>query len=292
MSDGQPNPYPNDISAEKAVLRAILMSTEAITDVVEILTEHDFYRPAHALIYQSALTLYGNGENPNPITVAANLSKNDQLHAAGGMDYVTALATSSTGKGWRREAERVQALSVLRRTKEAAAHVENLATEGNPDDIDRIADIAQAEILAATVRRRTGLPPTYSLGEIMEDVLDEVEAIGSKNHDHVPGLPTGFTDLDSLTGGGLRPGQLIVLAARPAMGSSTLSLDLLRTTCIKNGVPAALFTWEQSRQEIAMRITAAESRVGLHHLRAGTLNDDWTRMARRMPDISAAPLYI
>jgi replicative DNA helicase len=120
----------------------------------------------------------------------------------------------------------------------------------------------------------------------MEGLLDDLEA-GRQT-----GLPTGFTDLDSLTGG-LHPGQLIVLAARPAMGKTTLALDLLRATSIKHGLPAALFTLELERLDISRRILSAEARVALHHMRAGTLtDDDWTRLARRMPDVSAAPLFI
>jgi replicative DNA helicase len=199
------------------------------------------------------------------------------------------LTTRGTGGGWQRAAERVQALAILRRTKEAAAHVESLASESAPEDIDRLADIAQAEILAATVRRRGGLPPAYSVGEIMEDALDELEAsVG----DGPAGIRTGFVDVDSLTGG-LQPGQLIVIAARPAMGTSTLALDFLRTAAITNQIPAALFTYESGREEIAKRILAAEARVPLHHMRSGTMSDEnWVRLARRCPDIAKSPLYI
>lgn len=102
------------------------------------------------------------------------------------------------------------------------------------------------------------------------------------------GLQTGFTDLDALTGG-LQPGHLIVVASRPAMGKSTLALDFLRSVSIKNNIPSVLFTLESGGNEVAMRIVAAEARVPLHHLRGGQLaEDDWTRMARRMPDVSAA----
>lgn len=281
---------PHDIDAEKTVLRGLLLSPHALTDVVEILLTHDFYRPAHSLIYDTVLEVYADGQTPDLESVSAMLTTRGRTKEVGGESYLASLTKRGAGKGWKQAAERVRALSVLRRTKEAAAHVENLAAEGSPEDVDRIADIAQAEMLAATVRRRTGLPPTYSLGEIMEDVLDEVEAVGSGHG--FAGLGTGFTDLDQLTGG-FYPGHLIVIAARPAMGTSTLAVDLLRTTTVKNQIPGALFTLEASRAEVGMRILAAEARIPLHHMRAGTLDDEyWTRMARRMPDISAAPLYI
>lgn len=288
-SEDSPVPLPSDIGAEKTVLRAVLLSADALAEVVEIVQVHDFYRPAHALIYETALRIYADGGTPDPAKVAAALTADHTLDAAGGEAYLNTLVTPGSDQRWRRAGERVQALSILRRTKEAAAHVESLATEGRPEDIDRIADTAQAEILAATVRRN-GLPPAYSVGEIMEDALDEIEAA---DHGRGPaGIPTGFNDLDTLTGG-LRPGHLIVVAARPAMGTSTLVLDLLRAAAIKNQVPAALLTYESARREVGARIIAAESRVALHRMRSGTLkSEDWTRIARRMPDISKSPLYV
>jgi replicative DNA helicase len=106
------------------------------------------------------------------------------------------------------------------------------------------------------------------------------------------GVPTGFTDLDSLTNG-LHPGQMIVIAARPAMGKSTLALDFARACSINNGMPSVIFSLEMGRNEIAMRLLSAEARVALHHMRSGSMtDDDWTRLARRMPDVSAAPLFI
>ncbi|MEW2308929.1 replicative DNA helicase [Streptomyces sp. NPDC006864] len=283
-TDGVP---PHSLDAEKAVLRAMLSSPDAVADIVEVLYEADFYRPAHGLIYTTILDLYARDQTHDQVAVAAQLAKQEQLEQVGGSNYLKAVASGLAGRSatWLKQAERVQALAVLRRTKEAAVYIEDLATGGGEDDVDRIADTAQAEIFAATARRRTGLPPSYALGDIMEGLLDDIDTGGH-------GLATGFTHLDSLTGG-LHPGQLIVIAARPAMGKSTLALDFLRTTSIKHGLPAALFTLELERLDISRRILSAEARIALHHMRTGTLtDDDWTRLARRMPDVSAAPLFI
>ncbi|MFB8020759.1 replicative DNA helicase [Streptomyces rubiginosohelvolus] len=288
---GAPTPPPSDVAAEKTVLRAVLMSVDALADIVEVLQPHDFYRPAHTLIYETALRIYADGGRPDLARVSSELGAAGELEAAGGELYLHALTTRGSGQGWTRAADQVRALAFLRRTKEAAAHVESLASEGTVDDIDRIADIAQAEMLAATVSPTEGLPPAYSLGEVMEETLDEVEAVGNSNGTPT-GILTGFTDLDLLTGG-LRPGHLTVLAARPAMGTSMLALNFLRHAAITQNIPAALFTYESDRTEVGQRILAAEARVALHHMRAGTMtDDDWTRLARRMPDVSAAPLYI
>ena len=125
----------------------------------------------------------------------------------------------------------------------------------------------------------------------MEGTLDEIEAIGSRGGEMV-GVPTGFADLDELTNG-LHPGQMIVVAARPAVGKSTLGLDVARSAAIKNNMATCIFSLEMSRNEITMRLLSAEARVPLHHMRSGKLtDDDWTRLARRMGEVSNAPLFI
>jgi replicative DNA helicase len=284
---------PHDLAAEKAVLRAMLRSPEAVVDVVDILTEHDFYRPSHALIYTAALAVYSREEDPDPINVGAELAKQDQLAAVGGTLYLHNLAGEPAPPGsWTANAERVQAMAVLRRTQVAVAHIENLVAEGQADDVDQFIDVAQAEIYAATLRDRSRIPPDRLLGDVLEGALDEIEAIGSPNGSGPTGIKTGFTDLDALTGG-LYPGQLIVIAGRAAMGTTTLTLDILRSTALQQGLPAALFSLEMRSLDLTMRVMSAEARIALHHMRSGAMtDDDWMRLSRRMPDISAAPLFL
>ncbi|MEU2395743.1 replicative DNA helicase [Streptomyces sp. NPDC007369] len=290
--DGRKQEQPHNLQAEKAVLRAMLISTDAIADIVEILHGHDFYHPAHEAIYDSILTIYAANGTPNPFAVCEHLTKTDQLSAVGGVEYVNGLASDKPGsKAWGKHAEQVQATARLRRLQSAAAHIHDLAVAATPEFIDRIADAAEAEIFAATTQRPGSIPPAYAFGDICEDALDEIEAVGSR-HGALTGVPTGFTRLDSLTGG-LQRGHLIVLAARPAMGKSTLAADFLRSASLKNKLPSLLFTLEARRTEVAMRILSAESRVALHHMRSGTMDDDdWTRLAKRMPEVAAAPLYV
>jgi len=140
-------------------------------------------------------------------------------------------------------------------------------------------------------RRPGPADPTWRLAEMLPETLDVIEAIGSHGGQMI-GVPTGFSDLDALTNG-LQPGSLTVVGARPALGKSMLLLDFVRTAAIKNAIPAALFSLEMSRIEINQRLLAAESRVALHNIRSGSMNDeDWTRLARRMQDVAEAPLYI
>ncbi|MFC9926741.1 replicative DNA helicase [Streptomyces sp. NPDC127190] len=280
---------PQDLDAEQSVLGGMLLSKDAIADVVEILKGHDFYKPAHETIYQAILDVYAKGEPADPITIAAELTKRGEINKVGGAAYLhTLVQTVPTAANAEYYAEIVHERAVLRRLVEAGTRITQMgyAADG---DVDEIVNRAQAEIYAVTEQRTS--EDYLPLGDIMEGALDEIEAIGSRSGE-MTGVPTGFTDFDSLTNG-LHPGQMIVIAARPAMGKSTLALDFARAAAIKNNLPSVIFSLEMGRNEIAMRLLSAEARVALHHMRSGTMTDeDWTRLARRMPDVSAAPLYI
>nr|WP_232246543.1 replicative DNA helicase [Kitasatospora mediocidica] len=280
---------PQDLAAEQSVLGGMLLSKDAIADVVEVLKPLDYYRPAHELIHSAILDLYARGEPADPITVASELTKRGELARVGGPGYLHTLVNSvPTAANAEYYAEIVHERAVLRRLVEAGTRIAGMgyAAEG---DVDEIVNAAQAEIYAVTEQRTS---EDYApLADIMEGALDEIEAIGSRNG-QMSGVPTGFADLDALTNG-LHPGQMIVIAARPAMGKSTLALDFSRACSITNGLPSVIFSLEMGRNEIAMRLLSAEARVALHHMRSGNMtDDDWTRVARRMPDVTAAPLFI
>ncbi|MFJ3630373.1 replicative DNA helicase [Streptomyces albidoflavus] len=283
---------PHDLTAEQILLGAMLRTPNAVTEVVEDLDGSRFYRPAHELIYTGILTVYAQGQTPDPLNVRDALAKDDLLDQAGGLPYLNHLAHETPRTmSWQQAAQRVLALSTLRRTREAAAHIDNLVAEGTPESVDEVINTAQAEIFAATAQHRSSLPPDRPLGDILEGVLDEIEGIATDT-DTVPGISTGFHDLDNLTNG-LHPGQLIVLAGRPAMGCSTLALNLARTAAVEQRLPTVFFSLAADRNQVAMRLLAAEARVPLHHMRGGSLKDtDWERLARRMPDVSSAPLFI
>ncbi|MCM1965541.1 replicative DNA helicase [Streptomyces sp. ZAF1911] len=280
---------PQDLDAEQSVLGGMLLSKDAIADVVEVIKGHDFYRPSHETIFQAILDLYAKGEPADPITVSAELTRRGEISKIGGAPYLHTLVQSvPTAANAEYYAEIVHERAVLRRLVAAGTKITQMgyAADG---DVDEIVNSAQAEIYAVTEQRTS--EDYLPLGDIMEGALDEIEAIGSRSG-QMSGVPTGFTDLDSLTNG-LHPGQMIVIAARPAMGKSTLALDFARACSIKANLPSVIFSLEMGRNEIAMRLLSAEARVALHHMRSGTMtDDDWTRLARRMPDVSAAPLYI
>ncbi|MFF7566628.1 replicative DNA helicase [Streptomyces pseudovenezuelae] len=278
---------PCDPDAEQSVLGGMLLSQDAIGEVSEVLTAADFYRPVHETIYSAILGVYSKGEPADPITVAAELTKRGEITKVGGPSYLHSLVQAvPTAANAEYYAQIVHEKAVLRRLTEAGTRIAQLgySAEGELDDI---VATAQTEILAA-IEARTGSATGSRASTIIERVVDK---LGSPSED-ITGVPTGFTDLDSLTKG-FQPGQLIVLAARPAIGKSTLALDFARAASIKHGLSVAFFSLEMGEEEIGMRLLSAEARVGLHHLRGGTVTDtDWERMGRRLPDIGSARLHV
>jgi replicative DNA helicase len=280
---------PHDIAAEQCVLGGMLLSKDAISDVLEVIRPHDHYRPAHQLVHEVILDLYGRGEPADAVTVAAELTKRGDIGRMGGAPYLhTLIASVPTAANAGYYARIVRERAILRRLVEVGTRIVQLGYSGD-GDADELLDRAEAEVYGVADRRVS--EDYLALSEIMPGALDEIEAIGSRGG-ALTGVPTGFTDLDALTNG-LHPGQMIVIAARPALGKSTLALDLARAASVRHGLASVIFSLEMSRNEITMRLLSAEARVPLHSMRTGQMGDeDWTRLARRMSEVVEAPLFI
>jgi replicative DNA helicase len=280
---------PQDIAAEQSVLGAMLLSKDAIADIVEVIRENDFYRPAHQSVYGTILDLYGRGEPADAVTVAAELTKAGEISRIGGAAYLhTLVSMVPTAANASYYGRIVREQAILRRLVEAGTRIVHMGYTGT-GDVDDMVDRAQAEVYEVTERRTS---EDYApLKDLMSDALNEIEAISNRGGEMV-GVPTGFTDLDGITNG-LHPGQLIIVAARPAIGKSTLGLDICRAASIKHGLTSVIFSLEMSRTEIVMRLLSAEAQVPLQHMRAGTMSDtDWTKLAGKMGVVSEAPLFI
>ncbi|MGW2310739.1 replicative DNA helicase [Actinomadura luteofluorescens] len=209
---------PHDISAEQGVLGGMLLSPDAIAEVVEMLRTPDFYRPAHQIIYDVILDLYGRGDPADAVTVAGELTKNGEIGRIGGAPYLhTLISLVPTAANAGYYAKIVHERSILRRLVETGTRIVQMGYAADGADADDILDRAQAEVFAIA-EKRAG-EDYVALSEIMPGALDEIEAIGSRGGQMV-GCPTGFADLDALTNG-LHPGQMVVVAARPAMGKAT-----------------------------------------------------------------------
>jgi replicative DNA helicase len=284
---------PQDMMAEQCVLGGMLLSKDAIADVVETVRRHDFYRPAHQQIFDAICDLYVRGAPVDAVTVSDELGRRGDLVRIGGTPYLhTLLSSVPTAANAAYYAGMVSERAVLRRLIEAGTRIVQLgygATSGGSHDVSEAVDRAQAAIYEVT-EQRSG-EEFVKLEDLLQQTLTEMEAIGGRDG-RLIGVPTGFHDLDDYTNG-LHPGQLIVIAARPAVGKSTLALDFARSASIRHQLTSIVFSLEMSRSELTMRLLAAEARVSLKSMRSGTMtDDDWTRLARKIGEIAEAPLFL
>src|ERR1700722_12063665 len=211
---------PHDVAAEQCVLGGMLLSKDAISDVIEVIRPTDHYRPAHQLVHEAILDLYARGEPADPITVANELTRRGEIARVGGGPYLhTLIASVPTAANAGYYARIVRERAILRRLVEAGTRIVQFGYAGD-SDADDLVDRAQAEVFAVTDHRMA--EDYHPLSEIMPAALEEIEAIGAHGGG-ISGVPTGFADLDALTNG-LHPGQMIVVAARPAVGKA-LALD-------------------------------------------------------------------
>src|SRR6478752_9889028 len=286
LSDRLP---PQDLDAEQCVLGAMLMSKDAIADVVEVLRGADFYRPAHEQVYTAVTDLYGRGEPADAVTVSDELGKRGELLRLGGAPYLhTLLASVPVAANAGYYASIVREKAILRRLVDAGTKIAQMGYAGE-GDVDQTVDVAQQEIYAIGEKRQQ---EDYApLSAIMEDTLDEIEAISSKDGT-TGGVPTGFADLDELVNG-FSGGQMIIVAARPAVGKSTLALDFCRSASIHNNLTSVIFSLEMSKSEITMRLLSAEAKIPLNNIRKGPMTDeDWNKLGPKMGQVSGAPMFI
>ncbi len=294
MSEGQFDRMPpQDIGAEQAALGAMMLSKDALDEVSEIVVEEDFYRPVHQKVFRVIAKLHGAGEPVDGATVHAALYDVGELAAVGGLPYLhTLLEATPTAANGGYYARIVAQRAVSRRLVEAGVRITQLGYgSANRDGVDLpgAVDLAQRAVFDITVER--GGNEYSRLDDMLQPTLDDIEAAAG-NDGAAAGVPTGFVDLDRLLQG-LKPGQVIIVAGRPGLGKSTVALDVVRHAAIRADMPSAFFSLEMSKVEMITRLLSAESRVPLHLLRSGQLSDDdWARLARRMGEISEAPIFV
>ncbi len=280
---------PHDKAAEQSVLGAAILSKDAIGDIaqaLEPLGATAFYVVAHETIWVTITAMYAAGQDVTPITLGHRMTIEGTIDRVGGHAYLSQLVDACPNTALAvADAEIVLDRAKLRRLASTGQHITQMALAGQ-GEADDILDASAAAI--GQVTQTTGPTARLDMNAVMELVVDEIETI--ERDGKQTGIPSGFTDLDALTGGFL-PGQMIVIAARPAMGKSTLALDIVRSVSIKHGLRSAFFSLEMGIKEIGMRMLSAEARVALHHMRMGTVTgEDWQRIARVLGPVRDAPI--
>lgn len=280
---------PQDMAAEQSVLGAMLLSKNAIDPAADALEGRDFYRPAHETIFDVICDLASRGEPADAITVAAELTRRGDIGKIGGASYLHDLVQgTSIAANVDYYADIVHEKAVLRRLVSVGQRIAQLGQAGQ-GDVAEIVDTAQAAVL--DVDGASNKEDYRLLFDVAASAVDELEQIELRTGE-VQGVMSGFPELDRLTTG-FKAGQMIVIAARPGVGKSTLGLDIVRNAAIRQGKTAAFFSLEMTASEIAMRLLSAEARVAINHMRGGTMGTrEWTAIAAAMNNVQAAPIVI
>jgi replicative DNA helicase len=280
-------PYAEE--AEQAVLSAMLMDQDAVMRAAETLDDSMFYAERHRRIYRAMIALTETGSVIDPLTLADELARRGELDAAGGKDYLGFLVdVVPTAANVEYHARIVREKSLLRRLIEASTSIVQSAFEGKTT-AEELLDEAESRIFQVSQqRRREGFT---RIKELLWPTMERIEALqrGGKT---VTGVPTGFADLDELTSG-FQAADLVVIAARPSMGKTALTLNIAQHAAIEAQVPVAFFSLEMSKESLVQRMLTSEARVDAQRLRKGMLrDDDFPRLARAAGILSSAPVYI
>jgi replicative DNA helicase len=282
---------PQSIESEKAVLGSIMLRKDAMHEIEDVVNPDSFYAEKHKIIFQAMLDLYLKNEPIDMLSLSTKLSEKKMIEAVGGNQYLAEIVNvvpSSTNV--KHYAEIVQKKFVLRSLIDAADYVSELAFEESEDHMDDILDMAEKKIFSVV-----SSPKSQKFTSLKEELPEAFERL-EKLHEHkgaLRGLPTGFRDLDNILSG-LQKSDLIILAARPSMGKTTLALDIARMTSILHKKSVGIFSLEMSSQQLVDRMLSAESRVNAWNLRTGRLSADkeFSQLRDSLDKLSKAKIYI
>ena len=281
-------PVPYNLEAERSVLGAILTHRDAIISVASWLSPEDFYREAHAWIYEAQLACYMRREPPDLVTVAAELERRGRLEAVGGVLYLNALVDAvPTPVHVEYYGRIVERCAVLRRLITAGGQIAAIGYEA-PEDVDEALSRAEELVFAISQRR---VPRDFvPIREVTSEYFDHLSRLRA-THSGVIGVPTGFRDLDRILGG-LQRSDLIVLAARPTAGKTSLALSIALNVAHQD-IPVGIFSLEMSREQLVQRFLAMETEIDSHRLRQGFLSDEeFQQVSEAMGRLSETPIFI
>ncbi len=284
---------PYSIEAEESLLGSMLISKDAIVSVVELVSEKDFYRKSNQEIFKAIIELYIKGEPADPITVAEHLKKKGLLDEIGGKTFIHSLISNiplAANAGY--YAKIVSDYSVLRNLIYAATEIATMGYEV-PEDLQGTVDRAQQLIFSVykDLNRGSARDRSAVMKDLVSEAYELVEVLHEGSSD-ISGIPSGYLDYDRLTSG-FQNSDLVVIAARPGMGKTSFVLGVARYIALKEKLPLAIFSLEMSKQQIALRLMSADSKINLHSLRKGKVKDDeWARLARAVERLSECKIYI
>jgi len=283
---------PQSVEAEQAVIGGLMLAPESLDRVGDFLTEHDFYRRDHRLIYRAIRDLSEKNKPFDAVTLGEWFEANNLAEQIGGTGYLVELASSTpSAANIKAYAEIVREKAVLRQLIEAGTDIVNDAFQPEGRDSQEVLSAAEQKVFKIAEQGRRGRADFVSLRDAMKDAFQLLQE-RYENQGSVTGLPTGFTDLDEVTAG-LQPSDLIILAARPAMGKTTLALNIAEYGALKTKKAVVVYSMEMSAPQLAFRLISSIGRVNATRLRTGQLEDeDWSRVNMAIKMLSEVKIFI
>ncbi|MBW6462822.1 MAG: replicative DNA helicase [Dethiobacteria bacterium] len=280
---------PQSKEAEQSVLGSMIIDRESIFLAAELLTEQDFYSTAHQKIFSGIISLSEKGEPVDLVTLSEELQRKQCLDEIGGRSYLVTLANAvPTAANVQYHSQIVREKSILRALIQTATGIVSRSFDA-PHNVDEFLD--EAEQMIFEIGKRGKQQGFASLKEVLVQAFDRIEKLYDEKKG-VTGISTGFTDLDRLTSG-LQNSDLIVIAARPSMGKTTLALNMAQQIAVREKKPTAIFSMEMSKDQLAQRLLCAESQIDAQNMRRGFLSqEEWHKLTRAVGPLSESPLYI
>jgi len=281
---------PQSLETEQSLLGCLMIDKDAIIKIADLITAKDFYKEAHKNIFEAIISLYEKREPIDLLSMTNKLEEAGKLEQVGGATYLTTLVNGvPTAAHVIHYAKTVQKKSTLRNLINAAGQIAEFGFKED-EDVDQLLDKAQQSIF--NVSRNYSSQSFTHVKPVLEEAFDRIDELHNQSGDKLRGLPTGFVKLDNKLAG-LQKANLIILAARPSIGKTTLALDIARHVAVEGKVPVGIFSLEMSKDEIIDKIMCVQGGVDLWKLRTGKLSDDdFARISHAMATLSEAPLYI
>jgi len=282
------------VEAEQSVLGGLLLEASALDKIADLMTDDDFYRHEHRLIYRQIVRLSEQAKPVDVITVAEALEIAGELDKVGGLPYLGSLAHNvPSAANIRRYGEIVRERSIMRKLVEVGTDISSSAYNPTGRDAAQLLDEAESkvfEIAEAGSRGKQGFIP---MPPLLTQVVERIETLyGRDNSSDVTGIATGFTDLDRMTSG-LQPGDLVIVAGRPSMGKTAFSINIAENVALDSRLPVAIFSMEMGATQLAMRMLGSVGKLNQHDLRTGRLqDDDWGHLTHALGKLNDAPIHI
>ena len=285
---------PHSIEAEQSVIGGLLLENEALDKIADILKAEDFYQFDHKTIFQHIAKLIERNRPADIVTVAESLESTAELSGIGGIAYLGALAQNTpTAANIRRYAEIVRERAIMRKLVTVGSGIAESAYSPNGRDAQQLLDEAEAKIFQIAEGGQRSSQGFTDIKVLLPQVAERIDMLFSREDpSDVTGIPTGFSDLDSMTSG-FQGGDLIIVAGRPSMGKTAFSINIAENVALDTGLPVAIFSMEMASTQLAMRMIGSVGRLDQHRMRTGRLEDeDWEKLTTALGKLNEAPIFI